>query len=52
VRNWLCREALKLMYRMQADGIKVDDFVYATVPRGMWRNRVGYGAFIQVLLEH
>jgi len=37
---------------MQADGIKVDDLVYATVPRGMWRNRVGYGAFIQVLLGH
>ncbi|KAJ7006487.1 hypothetical protein NC653_005751 [Populus alba x Populus x berolinensis] len=52
VRDWLCREALKLMYRMQAEGIQVDDFVSATVPGGMWRNRVGYRAFIQVLLEH
>ncbi|KAG6784235.1 hypothetical protein POTOM_009923 [Populus tomentosa] len=52
VRNWLCREALKLMYRMQAVGIQVDDFVSATVLGGMWRNRVGYRAFIQVLLEH
>ncbi|XP_010261165.1 PREDICTED: pentatricopeptide repeat-containing protein At4g18520-like [Nelumbo nucifera] len=30
-RNGLCREALKLMYRMQAEGIKVDDYILTTV---------------------
>ncbi|XP_002513855.4 pentatricopeptide repeat-containing protein At4g18520, chloroplastic, partial [Ricinus communis] len=30
-RNGLCREALKLMYRMQAEGIEVDDYIYASV---------------------
>ncbi|XP_021907617.1 pentatricopeptide repeat-containing protein At4g18520, chloroplastic isoform X2 [Carica papaya] len=31
VRNGLCREALKLLYRMEAEGIKVDDYIHATV---------------------
>ncbi|XP_038884364.1 pentatricopeptide repeat-containing protein At4g18520, chloroplastic-like [Benincasa hispida] len=30
-RNGLCREALKLMYRMQAEGIEVDDYILGTV---------------------
>lgn len=30
-RNGLCHEALRLMYRMQAEGFKVDDYVLATV---------------------
>ncbi|KAK4278749.1 hypothetical protein QN277_016551 [Acacia crassicarpa] len=30
-RNGLCREALKLMYRMQAEGFEVDDYILATV---------------------
>ncbi|XP_077214079.1 pentatricopeptide repeat-containing protein At4g18520, chloroplastic-like [Tasmannia lanceolata] len=30
-RNGLCKEALQLMYRMQAEGIKVDDFILTTV---------------------
>lgn len=30
-RNGLCQEALKLMYRMQAEGIKVDDYILTTV---------------------
>lgn len=30
-KNGLCREALKLMYRMQAEGIEVDDYVLSTV---------------------
>ncbi|XP_058084768.1 pentatricopeptide repeat-containing protein At4g18520, chloroplastic-like [Magnolia sinica] len=30
-RNGHCQEALKLMYRMQAEGIEVDDFILATV---------------------
>lgn len=30
-RNGLCREALKLMYRMQAEGIEVDDYILTTV---------------------
>ncbi|KAG6578339.1 Pentatricopeptide repeat-containing protein, chloroplastic, partial [Cucurbita argyrosperma subsp. sororia] len=30
-RNGLCREALKLMYRMQAEGIEVDDHIFGTV---------------------
>lgn len=30
-RNGLCREALKLMYRMQAEGIEVDDYILAAV---------------------
>lgn len=30
-RNGLCREALMLMYRMQAEGIEVDDYILATV---------------------
>lgn len=30
-RNGLCQEALRLMYRMQAEGFKVDDYILATV---------------------
>ncbi|XP_065847859.1 pentatricopeptide repeat-containing protein At4g18520, chloroplastic [Euphorbia lathyris] len=30
-RNGLCQEAFKLMYRMQAEGIKVDDFILSSV---------------------
>uniref|UniRef100_A0A9I9E7C4 Pentatricopeptide repeat-containing protein n=1 Tax=Cucumis melo TaxID=3656 RepID=A0A9I9E7C4_CUCME len=30
-RNGLCREALKLMYRMQAEGFEVDDYILGTV---------------------
>ncbi|KAL5846697.1 hypothetical protein ACOSQ3_010221 [Xanthoceras sorbifolium] len=30
-RNGLCQEALQLMYRMQAEGIEVDDYTLATV---------------------
>ncbi|CBI19104.3 unnamed protein product, partial [Vitis vinifera] len=30
-RNGLCGEALKLMYRMQAEGIEVDDYILTTV---------------------
>ncbi|CAK9174333.1 unnamed protein product [Ilex paraguariensis] len=30
-KNGLCGEALKLMYRMQAEGIEVDDYILATV---------------------
>ncbi|KAF8411529.1 hypothetical protein HHK36_004081 [Tetracentron sinense] len=30
-RNGLCREAMQLMYRMQAEGIKVDDYILMTV---------------------
>ncbi|KAF9608192.1 hypothetical protein IFM89_007814 [Coptis chinensis] len=30
-RNGFCREALQLMYRMQAEGIKVDDYTQTTV---------------------
>ncbi|CAN6483235.1 unnamed protein product [Victoria cruziana] len=30
-RNGLCKEALKLMYRMEAQGLKVDDFVLSNV---------------------
>lgn len=30
-KNGLCREAFKLMYRMQAEGIELDDYVFATV---------------------
>ncbi|KAF7833663.1 pentatricopeptide repeat-containing protein [Senna tora] len=30
-RNGLCREALKLMYRMQEEGFEVDDYILATV---------------------
>lgn len=30
-KNGHCREALKLMYRMKAEGIEVDDYVFATV---------------------
>lgn len=30
-RNGLCREALKLMYRMQAEGFEVDDYILTTV---------------------
>lgn len=30
-KNGMCREALKLMYRMKAEGIEVDDYVFATV---------------------
>lgn len=29
--NGLCQEALKLMYQMQAEGFKVDDYIVATV---------------------
>ncbi|PIN03826.1 hypothetical protein CDL12_23643 [Handroanthus impetiginosus] len=31
VNNGLCDEALKLMYRMQAEGIEVDDYIRSTV---------------------
>lgn len=30
-KNGLCREAMKLMYRMEAEGIEVDDYILATV---------------------
>ncbi|KAI5654760.1 hypothetical protein M9H77_31947 [Catharanthus roseus] len=30
-KNGLCREALKLVYRMQAEGIELDDYVLSTV---------------------
>lgn len=30
-RNGLCQEALQLMYRMQAEGIEVDDYILTTV---------------------
>ncbi|KAJ8772245.1 hypothetical protein K2173_027422 [Erythroxylum novogranatense] len=30
-KNGRCREALKLMYRMQAEGVEVDDYIFATV---------------------
>ncbi|XP_027090938.1 pentatricopeptide repeat-containing protein At4g18520, chloroplastic [Coffea arabica] len=30
-RNGLCRDAFKLMYRMQAEGIQLDDYIFATV---------------------
>ncbi|KAG8373713.1 hypothetical protein BUALT_Bualt11G0053300 [Buddleja alternifolia] len=30
-RNGFCSEALKLMYRMQAEGIQVDDYILSTV---------------------
>lgn len=30
-RNGLCQEALKLMYRMQAEGFEVDDYILMTV---------------------
>lgn len=30
-RNGFCREALKLMYRMQAEGFEVDDYLLTTV---------------------
>lgn len=30
-KNGLCREAMKLMYRMEAEGIDVDDYILATV---------------------
>ncbi|XP_041013516.1 pentatricopeptide repeat-containing protein At4g18520, chloroplastic-like [Juglans microcarpa x Juglans regia] len=30
-KNGLCQEALKLMYRMKAEGIVVDDYIIATV---------------------
>ncbi|KAF3785471.1 Pentatricopeptide repeat-containing protein [Nymphaea thermarum] len=30
-RNGLCKEALKLMYRMEAEGMKVDEFVISDV---------------------
>ncbi|KAI3465063.1 hypothetical protein Pfo_021726 [Paulownia fortunei] len=30
-KNGLCGEALKLMYRMQAEGIEVDDYILSTV---------------------
>ncbi|XP_052192315.1 pentatricopeptide repeat-containing protein At4g18520, chloroplastic [Diospyros lotus] len=30
-KNGLCQEALKLMYRMQAEGVAVDDYIRATV---------------------
>lgn len=30
-KNGRCREALKLMYRMRAEGIELDDYVFATV---------------------
>lgn len=30
-KNGLCQEALKLMYRMKAEGIEVDDYIIATV---------------------
>ncbi|XP_078444505.1 pentatricopeptide repeat-containing protein At4g18520, chloroplastic-like [Wolffia australiana] len=30
-KNGLCDEALKFMYRMQAEGFEVDDYIYSTV---------------------
>ncbi|XP_050224253.1 pentatricopeptide repeat-containing protein At4g18520, chloroplastic [Mercurialis annua] len=30
-RNGFCREALKLMYRMEAEGIEVDNYIYTSV---------------------
>ncbi|XAR62203.1 hypothetical protein NMG60_11016870 [Bertholletia excelsa] len=30
-KNGLCGEALKLMYRMQAEGVQVDDYIISTV---------------------
>ncbi|KAL3504679.1 hypothetical protein ACH5RR_034520 [Cinchona calisaya] len=30
-KSGLCREAFKLMYRMQAEGIELDDYIYGTV---------------------
>ncbi|KAI3761761.1 hypothetical protein L1987_52183 [Smallanthus sonchifolius] len=30
-KNGLCREAMKLMYQMEAEGIEVDDYILATV---------------------
>lgn len=30
-KNGLCEEALKLMYRMKAEGIQVDDYIFSTV---------------------
>jgi pentatricopeptide repeat protein len=30
-KNGLCQEALKLMYRMKAEGFEVDDYIFATV---------------------
>ncbi|KAD6796230.1 hypothetical protein R6Q59_019952 [Mikania micrantha] len=30
-KNGLCREAMKLMYQMEAQGIEVDDYILATV---------------------
>ncbi|KAI3680276.1 hypothetical protein L2E82_50501 [Cichorium intybus] len=30
-KNGMCREAMKLMYRMEAEGIEVDDYILATV---------------------
>ncbi|XP_024931414.2 pentatricopeptide repeat-containing protein At4g18520, chloroplastic-like [Ziziphus jujuba] len=30
-KNGLCQEALRLMYRMQAEGFEVDDYILATV---------------------
>ncbi|CAB78854.1 putative protein [Arabidopsis thaliana] len=30
-RNGFCREALKLMYRMEAEGFEVDDYIFATI---------------------
>ncbi|XP_021661980.1 pentatricopeptide repeat-containing protein At4g18520, chloroplastic isoform X1 [Hevea brasiliensis] len=30
-RNGRCREALKLMYRMQAEGIEMDDYIFTSV---------------------
>ncbi|XP_010529188.1 PREDICTED: pentatricopeptide repeat-containing protein At4g18520 [Tarenaya hassleriana] len=30
-RNGFCQEALKLMYRMQAEGFKVDDYIFTTI---------------------
>ncbi|XP_022744599.1 pentatricopeptide repeat-containing protein At4g18520, chloroplastic-like [Durio zibethinus] len=30
-RNGICREALKLMYRMEAEGFEVDDYILTTV---------------------
>ncbi|XP_068642954.1 pentatricopeptide repeat-containing protein At4g18520, chloroplastic [Aristolochia californica] len=30
-RNSMCKEALQLLYRMQAEGVKMDDFTVATV---------------------
>ncbi|KAI3776701.1 hypothetical protein L1987_46489 [Smallanthus sonchifolius] len=30
-KNGLCREAMKLMYQMEAEGIEVDDYILATI---------------------